>query len=534
MHFEDPYEILGLKPEASREEVKAAYEKKMAEEEKKEEIQAAYDQITAAEEAEEKKEEKSQEISEEEKSEETSAEEKTAEEKSEEVPAEEKTAEEKPEEASAEEKSEEKKKATPGQIALGVAAVVALAAVLIALILAAVNKEPAAAQPELPEETADASEMSEQTAETAETTEPTIPADGNPDDETCKGSYSASDEDVIAAAQKVVARIPGYELTNAQLQIYYWMGIQSYMQQAGAYAQYMGLDVSRPLDSQACPLAEGQSWQQFFLKQAVTSWQNYQAMAAEAEKNGVEMPEDLKGALEGLPEEMEKQAKENGFADAKAMLANNVGAGAEISDYIHFMEVYNHGYGYFADTVENAKPDGQQLEEFFKEHEQELADAGITKDNKVCTARHILITPEDTESEEDWKEAEKKANELLKQYLGGEMTEENFGKLAQENTMDPGSKETGGLYEDFAQGQMVPPFDQWCFDAARNKGDTGIVKTDYGYHVMYFVSTRPVWEEQTTQAYIQQFASDLIEKQAEAYPLEVIYGDILLGELKAQ
>ena len=33
----------------------------------------------------------------------------------------------------------------------------------------------------------------------------TIPTDGNPDDETCKGSYTAADADVIAAADVVVA-----------------------------------------------------------------------------------------------------------------------------------------------------------------------------------------------------------------------------------------------------------------------------------------------------------------------------------------
>ena len=36
---------------------------------------------------------------------------------------------------------------------------------------------------------------------------------------------------------------------------------------------------------------------------------------------------------------------------------------------------------------------------------------------------------------------------------------------------------------------MVTAFNDWCFDEARQPGDTGIVETNYGYHVMYFVST---------------------------------------------
>ena len=34
---------------------------------------------------------------------------------------------------------------------------------------------------------------------------------------------------------------------------------------------------------------------------------------------------------------------------------------------------------------------------------------------------------------------------------------------------------------------MVPTFNDWVFDESRKPGDTGIVKTDYGYHIMYFV-----------------------------------------------
>ena len=34
---------------------------------------------------------------------------------------------------------------------------------------------------------------------------------------------------------------------------------------------------------------------------------------------------------------------------------------------------------------------------------------------------------------------------------------------------------------------MVRNFNDWCFDKSRKPGDTGIVESDYGVHVMYFV-----------------------------------------------
>ena len=39
---------------------------------------------------------------------------------------------------------------------------------------------------------------------------------------------------------------------------------------------------------------------------------------------------------------------------------------------------------------------------------------------------------------------------------------------------------------------MVQAFNDWCFDSSRKSGDTGIVESTYGYHVMYFVGTSDI------------------------------------------
>jgi parvulin-like peptidyl-prolyl isomerase len=96
-------------------------------------------------------------------------------------------------------------------------------------------------------------------------------------------------------------------------------------------------------------------------------------------------------------------------------------------------------------------------------------------DYHAVDVRHILV------------DTEEKANELLAQFNAGDKTEDAFAALASENSTDTGSSANGGLYENVYVGQMVKPFEDWCFDASRQAGDTGIVKTDYGYHVMYFV-----------------------------------------------
>ena len=59
-----------------------------------------------------------------------------------------------------------------------------------------------------PEKMPDAEHNVTEAVETTEPTVPaTVPADGNPDDVTCKGSYTVDDADLKAAAGNVVATV---------------------------------------------------------------------------------------------------------------------------------------------------------------------------------------------------------------------------------------------------------------------------------------------------------------------------------------
>ncbi|MDF2686096.1 MAG: putative isomerase, partial [Clostridia bacterium] len=113
--------------------------------------------------------------------------------------------------------------------------------------------------------------------------------------------------------------------------------------------------------------------------------------------------------------------------------------------------------------------------------------AGLKEYNAV-SVRHILFTGETDE-------VKQKAEALLKQWQEGEATEESFTALVKDNSEDTGSVENGGLYSDIGKGQMQVEFNNWIFDPVRKPGDTGIVKTSYGYHVMYFSGVGgPYWK----------------------------------------
>lgn len=108
------------------------------------------------------------------------------------------------------------------------------------------------------------------------------------------------------------------------------------------------------------------------------------------------------------------------------------------------------------------------------------------------SVRHCLVEF-DAKDENNVTDAEKQAankiaNDLLK-GLGDKVTEDAFSKMVKENTADTASAETGGLYENIRiSDNFVENFEKWSFDPARKAGDTGIVETEYGYHIMYFVS----------------------------------------------
>ena len=111
-------------------------------------------------------------------------------------------------------------------------------------------------------------------------------------------------------------------------------------------------------------------------------------------------------------------------------------------------------------------------------------------------ARHVLIpyqggTYNSSTNTTDYSESEKAAAEaeaqaLLDQYLAGDKTEDSFAKLANENSADSDGTD-GGLYTNIYRNQMFPSFEAWVYDESRKAGDTGLVHSPYGVHIMYFV-----------------------------------------------
>ena len=121
------------------------------------------------------------------------------------------------------------------------------------------------------------------------------------------------------------------------------------------------------------------------------------------------------------------------------------------------------------------------------------SDAAETDETETAAAGETeTAETESAEAQEQAKEdakaaAKVKAEQILKDWKSGDATEDSFAELAKTYSDDTGSNTNGGLYEAVKEGQMVTNFNNWCFDATRKPGDTGIVESDYGYHIIYFI-----------------------------------------------
>ena len=80
---------------------------------------------------------------------------------------------------------------------------------------------------------------------------------------------------------------------------------------------------------------------------------------------------------------------------------------------------------------------------------------------------------------------------------------------------------------------MVEAFDNWCFDQSRQPGDSDVVKTEYGYHIMYFVNQleKPYWYVAAESDYINSIYSTKMDEAISKYEVVPNYNNIAVNEL---
>lgn len=412
----------------------------------------------------------------------------------------------------------EKKLKTMKLILGAVLAVVLVAALAVVLVL--VLKEGPA------EET---KESTKDTSPSGESTEATYREDGNKDDETCKGTYTVTDDVLMANKDVVVATCGDAELTNSQLQIYYWTAVYDYISQ---YYYYM--DYTAPLDTQLCSLMTDKTvtWQQACLAQALINWQTDQALAQAAAADGYELAQEYRDSLDGMYKDFEEDLESMGYETVEEMIHKEMGVCVTYDEYYEVVANSYLGYYYFDELTLDLEVTDEEIRSYYENNSATLEYYyGVTKDSGyLVDIRHILIMPEE-DTDAAWETCRTEAQRILDLWLDGEKTEESFAELAVKYSQDNNAAQ-GGIYENVVQGQMVETFNDWCFDESRAVGDYGIVETKFGCHIMYFSRMgEEGWLYYARAGAQTEKASELYTQMVEALPIEVDYESIVLGHI---
>lgn len=339
--------------------------------------------------------------------------------------------------------------------------------------------------------------------------------------------YTGTEKQVKKAGDKVVATMNGVELTNKELQIYYNSVVQEFLSNYYQYLEQLNLDLALDLNTQACYFDESVSWEAYFVDMAISTWQNRLAVTMLAEEDGFALSDETKKDIEAIPENLKKMAEEEGFESVDELISERMGGQSNLECYLEFIRVFYTGAEY-----SSVMPSDEELSEYFDGLSEMFSEYGVTKESgPMVDVRHILFQPEGgtvsedglttTYSEEEWAACLEAAEAVLKEWKEGEATEAAFAELANQYSQDPGSNTNGGLYTQItSETTFVEPFLTWCMDESRQIGDTDIVKTEHGYHIMYFSASEPLWLFHAKSQYVSDRTTELMESGIEKWPIE--------------
>jgi len=381
---------------------------------------------------------------------------------------------------------------------------------------------------------------------------------------TAIGEYMIEED---PAPDHVAAKIGDSVLTNGQLQVYYWAQVAAHRQTDQSQP-----DLRVPLSWQACPLDESvDSWEQYFLNRALESWHGAQALMLQGNDEGLPLEERYEPIekfhekyltnkpatallygyndgyqlntlhakyIDGLSELFDSMAAEMGYADGEELARAEFGTTEEA--LCQAAAVYNRGYSYYTALtylLETEEPEGKRDE-----------------DEEPCVSfRQVLLIPEQPKlnpkkkitepivpyeisdegkvscMESGWTKCEKNAKNMLKSFKSDFLRSEyQFGQLAFTNSKDEGSWKNGGYYGNVVRGQVPAVLEGWLFDAKRKAGDTTVIRSEYGVHILYFSEGSTIERNAEIDAGTAKQQLALIETAKEKYPMEVDYTAIRL------
>lgn len=150
---------------------------------------------------------------------------------------------------------------------------------------------------------------------------------------------------------------------------------------------------------------------------------------------------------------------------------------------------------------------------------------------KTVDFKHILIAPE-TDSEGNivdggLKKAKEKADEIYSEWEKSDRKISTFESMVKKYSNDTETVDDGGEYEAIAEGTLPEKMDAWLFEAGRKSGDTAIVETGSGYHIVYYLNEgKEEWQVLSINQITEERYQDFIDKQLEKFKIVDVKGEV--------
>ena len=290
----------------------------------------------------------------------------------------------------------------------------------------------------------------------------------------------------------------GAELDNTQFQYYFW---SQYYSLLSSYGDSIGnyLDVTKPLDEQMYD--DTNTWQAYLqglaLSQATQTFQLAQA----AQEADFQLPEQAAAQLDTLRQTVQQAAAADGHTtasgegDVDAYLAASFGKDADFASYYQYMYATHLASAYADSLYSGTEYTDAQIETYYDARAEEYEMSyGVPKSNaRLMDIRVIYFYPDDMGSEDDWADAQARAEAALDSWRQGP-TDENFAALAQEKTESAVAPE-GGLYTDVYPQSQTAALNTWLYGETRAAGDCEMVRDEDCWLLVYVksVGDRPYW-----------------------------------------
>ncbi len=362
---------------------------------------------------------------------------------------------------------------------------------------------------------------------TAIRNEPVVKANANPDSIFFTDCY----EERSVSPDAIAATWGEATLSAQALRVYYALVRDDFLRSDTAEP---AKDV--PLWAQISPAsAQGLSWEQFFLRRAISLWQSVSALNYAAAQPGIcrdsgYLPNEAQHQLY-LPEDypvqrtiyhpeeaytlpsMHRQYIDN-LPQHLQSLAENTGI--DMQSLLTVCTDINRAYSYYTELNAYAEYDS-------------LSD----NPNRV-NIRQMLILPEGgilpdgtvQASEASWQDAEGLAREHLSRWSSAYATkvhpEASFANLAHGQSADTATAVDGGGLHAIAPGQLIAELDTWCFDPSRQPGDTAVIPTAYGISVVYYAG-------ETTEQSKSAAMAGMLESLRHSFDCRVDYSAVSLS-----